>query len=47
MIVHPLLCLLMAFIMLCIDVDLVGVLWLWGLELNSITSINLVMVRKP
>merc|ERR1719387_1689330 len=30
-------------VMLMIDVDLLGMLFGWGLELNSITSINLVM----
>jgi Niemann-Pick C1 protein len=27
----------------CVDIDLVGVLKLWGLHINSITVINLVM----
>lgn len=42
-IVHPVLCAIMTVMMLLIDIDLVGMLWLWGLELNSITAINLVM----
>ena len=25
------------------DMDLVGMLWIWGLEVNAITCINLVM----
>jgi len=42
-IVHPCMCLLVTVVMLMIDVDLVGVMLIFGLELNSITAINLVM----
>jgi hypothetical protein len=42
-VVHPLLVLLIVVTMFVIDVDLIGMLPVWGLELNSITSINLVM----
>ena len=37
------LCLILSVVVLMIDIDLVGMLWVWGLELNSITTINLVM----
>ena len=35
--------LLVTLVMLMIDIDLVGVMLIFGLELNSITAINLVM----
>ena len=42
-IAKPMLCLILSVVVLMIDIDLVGMLWVWGLELNSITTINLVM----
>jgi len=39
----PILCVTIVVVMLIIDVDLVGMVYIWGIELNSISSINLVM----
>ena len=40
---HPGMTLLLLFIVLLIDVDLLGGIYLWGLSVNAITTIDLVM----
>ena len=41
--VHPKAIVLLVVVVALIDYDLLGSLWFWGLEVNGITVINLIM----